>query len=75
MLNGFGAGDSFWTHLELAGSIVMPIGAGLAHFFNVLIKHAQDDKEAFNRIDVSLAKVDTKLDAMWDDWKKNGAKG
>lgn len=62
----------FWTHAELAAVILTPIGAGLWAFFNKLADHSKEDTRNFGNINTSLGKMDTKLDAMWEDWKSNG---
>jgi hypothetical protein len=68
------AQNEFWTHIELAATILTPIAAGLWIFFNKLVDHSKEDVKSFGRIDTSIGKMDTKLDAMWDDWKTSDRK-
>jgi phage-related minor tail protein len=61
--------EEFWTHIELAVVILAPIGAGLWTFFNKLVDHSKEDVKSFGAINESMGRMDTKLDAMWEDWK------
>jgi hypothetical protein len=74
--------SELWTHIELAASILTPIGAGLWAFFNKLAEHSKSDAASFSKIEVAMAEqkgdfkenfagVNTKLDTMWESWKSD----
>jgi len=66
--------NEFWTHVELGTVILTPIGAGLWAFFNKLSDHSKEDQKNFGNINTSIGRMDTKLDAMWEDWKRSDDK-
>lgn len=60
--------DSFWTHVELAMTILVPILGALWVFFRGLVNHIKEDAVNFTAIKGSLDGIDIKLDAMWRDF-------